>query len=234
MLKRFLFPLLLLAACDVPTTSSQQVVQRAPAGPTMSASQARQVFARVRSVVEPVAERECRARIASGNCDFKIGIDSDPDAQPNAYQTRDKTGRPLIIFTSTILPTFSNADEIAFVMGHEAAHHIQGHLDRQQRDAAAGAIILAGIAAATGGNTAVVQQALDTGAYVGSRSYSKEYELEADRLGTVITARAGYNPNTGLQYFFRLPDPGDQFLGTHPPNRNRIAAVQKTIQDNGF
>ena len=232
-MKRWLIPLFFLAACDVPTETAQPV-ERAATGATYSAPQAQRAFAQVRAVVEPVAERECKARVQGGNCDFKIGIGDDPEAPPNAYQTRDSNGRPLIIFTQAILPTFSNTHEIAFVMGHEAAHHIQGHLDRQSRDAAAGAIILAGIAAAAGGNSALVQQALDTGAFVGARSYSKEYELEADRLGTVITARAGYDPNRGLQYFFRLPDPGDRFLGSHPPNNDRITAVKKVIADNNF
>ncbi len=69
---------------------------------------------------------------------------------------------------------------------------------------------------------------MEVGAVVGSRAYSKEYELEADRLGTIITHLAGYDPLAGVEYFSRIPDPGNQFLGTHPPNRQRIELVKKT------
>ena len=57
---------------------------------------------------------------------------------------------------------------------------------------------------------------------------SKEFELEADALGTIITSRAGYQPVVGAQFFNRIPDPGNRFLGTHPPNSQRIATVERT------
>ena len=63
-----------------------------------------------------------------------------------------------------------------------------------------------------------VDEATKLGAQVGARSYSKDFELEADALGTVITHRAGFSPLKGAAFFTRIPDPGDRFLGTHPPN----------------
>jgi predicted Zn-dependent protease len=62
---------------------------------------------------------------------------------------------------------------------------------------------------------------------VGARSYSKNFELEADALGTVITHNAGYNPVRGAEFFSQLPDPGNRFLGTHPPNAQRIETVRR-------
>ena len=66
------------------------------------------------------------------------------------------------------------------------------------------------------------------GAVVGVRTYSKDFELEADRLGTIITARAGYDPVLGSAFFNRIPDPGDRFLGTHPANADRVRIVRET------
>jgi len=89
---------------------------------------------------------------------------------------------------------------------------------------------LGGILAAVVGadpNTAGTFQNL--GANVGARTYSKDYELEADALGTIIAYRAGYNPAVGARFFTRIPDPGNQFLGTHPPNKSRIQTVRKTL-----
>jgi len=114
------------------------------------------------------------------------------------------------------------------VLGHEAAHHIAGHLARQQQNATLGAAVFGALAARTGAGTSGVQSAQELGAVVGARSYSKAFELEADQLGTILTARSGYDPVRGADYFTRIPDPGNRFLGTHPPNAQRIAIVQET------
>lgn len=177
--------------------------------------------------VEPVAERECRARTPRSNCDFRIVVDDRPGQPPNAYQTLDRNGQPILAFTLPLIAQVRNQDELAFVMGHEAAHHISGHIPRQQQNAAAGAILLGGLAAITGASQTVVDQAVDIGAGVGARSYSKNFELEADALGTVISHKAGYNPVRGAEFFNQLPDPGNRFLGTHPPNAQRIETVRR-------
>lgn len=236
-MRRALILVLALAGCDVATSPvgpTVQPVRPVSSGPALSAGAAAVAFDQVSRVMEPVAERSCRQYTEGASCDFQIRLNPDPKAPPNAYQSLDKQGRPVITFTKAILPTFRNRDEIAFVMGHEAAHHIRGHLQRQQRDTLVGAVLLGGIAAAVGVDASGVQQAQRVGASVGARSYSKAYELEADELGTLITARAGYSPRKGVEYFYRLPDPGDRFLGTHPPNNDRINVVQATISRHGL
>ena len=107
--------------------------------------------------------------------------------------------------------------ELAFVLGHETAHHIAGHIERQQQNAVAGAVIFAGLATLTGAATPMrFGRRKKLGAQVGARTYSKDFELEADALGTIITAKAGYNPIRGAEFFTRIPDPGDK-LPWHPP-----------------
>jgi len=197
-----------------------------PAATTPTRAQVDQ-FISVVQRVEPVAERECRARAPGQNCDFRIVVDDRPGQPPNAYQTLDKSGQPILAFTLPLIAQVRNRDELAFVMGHEAAHHISGHIPRQQQNAAAGAILLGGLAAITGASQTMVDQAVDIGAGVGARSYSKNFELEADGLGTIITHRAGYNPVKGAEYFTQIPDPGNRFLGTHPPNAQRIETVRR-------
>ncbi|NBD30556.1 MAG: M48 family metalloprotease [Alphaproteobacteria bacterium] len=181
-------------------------------------------FVEVIDRVEPVAEAECRRATPGRNCDFLIVVDDRVDQPANAFQTIDRTGRPVIGFTVALIADARNRDELAFVMAHEAAHHIAGHIERQQRNATLGAIVFGQLAGATGSDVGVAQE---LGAALGARSYSKEFELEADRLGTIIAARAGFDPLRGAAFFFRVPDPGDMFLGTHPANADRIAAVQQ-------
>lgn len=226
--------LIFAAACDsVVTTSAPTSTGPSPAvrdvpDQLRTRDQTGRAFARVVAQVEPVAERECRARTSGVNCDFRILVDDRPNLPANAFQTLDENQRPILVFTLALLDEARNADEIAFVMGHEAAHHVAGHIARQKQNAAAGAVIFGGLASITGGDPGAIESAQRIGAQVGARSYSKDFELEADALGTVITARAGYDPVRGSEFFNRIPDPGDQFLGTHPPNAKRLETVRQT------
>ena len=211
-----------LAGCDVVVTTPSGTPTATPVSspvaeiPRDQRGMAR-AFVDVVNRLEPVAERECRRRAPSLNCDFLIVVDDRAGQPANAFQTVDETGRPIIAFTIALIADARNTDEIAFVMAHEAAHHIENHLEQQRRNATLGAVVFGQLAGVTGGDSDV-----------GARTYSKDFELEADRLGTIIAARAGYDPLRGVEFFFRVPDPGDQFLGTHPPNAQRVEIVRQT------
>jgi Zn-dependent protease with chaperone function len=190
--------------------------------------QAVQNFAAVIARVEPLAEAECRRQAWAQNCDFQIGVDMDMASPPNAYQMLGENGRPQIIFTISLIAEARNSDELAFVLGHEAAHHIEGHLAQSEQEAINGAILGGIFASATGADRTTVERAQQFGARVGALRFSKAHELEADRLGTMIAYRAGYDPVLGAQFFSRLPDPGDGFLNSHPANAERQAIVAQT------
>lgn len=221
-----------LGACTVETADApasqpaptQTSAAATTAPPKVSSRTAVANFKAVVAQVEPVAERECRARAPDLNCDFRIVVDERTNLPPNAFQTLDRSGRPILGFTIALIADARNRDEVAFVMGHEAAHHIEKHLAKQQQTAIGGAILGGIIAASVGLDVNAGQQ---LGGTVGARAYSKNNELEADALGTVIARRAGYNPVRGAAFFTRIPDPGDRFLGTHPPNASRIETVRK-------
>lgn len=229
---------LTLTACTVapiptggPTTAPTPATAPAPTTRSQAETRGRaaaQQFVAVVDAVEPVAEAECRRLNPRANCDFKIVVDDRVGQPPNAFQTVDRSGRPILAFNLALILSAQNADELAFVMGHEAAHHIQGHLQQTQANAQAGAVIFSGLAALTGADDTVIRSAQQIGATVGARSYSKEFELDADRLGTIITKRAGYNPVRGAEFFARIPDPGNRFLGSHPPNAARVDIVRRT------
>ncbi|MHC0053396.1 M48 family metalloprotease [Actibacterium sp. D379-3] len=215
---------LTLAGC-VTTTTAPPVTMSQPAGPQLSPDVAARNFVTVVNRVEPVAERECVARTGGQNCNFTIAVDDRPGQPANAYQSLDANGRPVITFTRALIEDARNPDELAFIMGHESAHHIEAHIPKQQQTALAGALIFGAVAAVGG----VGEQGKDTaqriGATLGSRVFSQDMELEADALGTVIASHAGYDPLIGAQYFARIPDPGNSFLGTHPPNAQRQRVV---------
>ncbi len=187
-------------------------------------------FLTVVSRVEPVAESYCRSRGVAQNCDFRIVIDDRPGQPPNAFQTLDKFNRPVIGFTLALIADARNQDELAFVLGHEASHHIEGHIPKRQDQALSGALLAGVLAQANGLTAEEVIKAQNLGAEVAARSYSKDFELEADALGAEIALAAGYDPVRGTGFFDRLPDPGDRFLGSHPPNAARKAVVVATVR----
>lgn len=207
-------------------SASPAVVGAAP--PPVSRQAAIANFSAAVRRVEPTAERICRQRSPQLNCDFLIQVDPNPREPANAFQTLDRTGRPVVIFTQALIQDARNQDEIAFVIGHETAHHIRNHIAQQRQSATAGAVIGGVLGSLTGASAGVVDELARAGALAGARRFSKEHELEADALGTIITHAAGYDPVRGAAFFSRIPDPGDRFLGTHPPNAQRIETVRRT------
>lgn len=224
-----------LAGCvsvaPMPPQPQPQVAAPAPtpSGALLPIETAARNFVTVIGRVEPVAERACRAQGRIPNCDFQIVVDDRPGQPPNAFQTVDDAGRPILGFTLALIADARSPDELAFVLGHEAAHHIAGHLPRQQDTALAGALVAGILAQVSGAGAEAVSAAQDIGASVGARQYSKAFELEADSLGTEIAYVAGYDPIKGAAFFDRLPDPGDKFLGTHPANAQRKQTVAAAV-----
>lgn len=233
-----LFLTVLLAGCGttyaVPEASGGPSVAPATApaaapGPTRT----RTDFARVAARVEPAAERMCRQErpdLAADACDFRIRIDG--KMEPNAYADVGEDGRPQITFAASLLPLMDSDDEIAFVLSHEAGHHIAGHIAKQAQQRAVGTM-LGGLAAAVGAayglaSDETMQDAMQLGGELGARSYSQTYELEADTLGAYIAARAGYDPERGAE-FFQQPQiasaGGLPILTSHPGSAQREATV---------
>ncbi len=211
-----------------PKQTSHQKITTASVLPPVNQSGSERSFMEVVHQMEPIAERECRARTRGENCNFKIVVDNRPDRRPNAHQTLDKHGRPVITFSLSLIKEARNQHELASILGHEVAHHILGHIAKTSETALEGAVNGGLLAADLGAGAADVKRAQSRGKFIGERQFSKKFELEADALGTIITARSGYDPLIGVMYFTRIPDPGNRYLGSHPPNAKRIAIVRRT------
>ncbi len=223
----------LLAALALQACVETAPLPLAPAAPAPAAitGSAAERFVAVSNRVEPVAEALCRSlRRGPANCDIQIAVDDRPGQEPNAFQTIDRSGRPWVVFTLALIELARTPDELAFVMGHEAAHHIAGHIPRREESARTGAILAGVLAAASGLSPEEVRQAQGIGASIGAQRYSQEFELEADALGAEIALRAGFDPVKGAGFFDRLPDPGKGFLNTHPPNAMRKQVVAETVR----
>ncbi|MGP9791962.1 M48 family metalloprotease [Roseinatronobacter sp. NSM] len=220
--------ILLLSACQMAPVVMAPPQQAATAqGPAVTRAQFGAVVARMR----PVATQVCRERSPQLDCNFNVILDDRPGQPPNAFHTRDENGRPIIAFTEALLRDLRSADEIALIFGHEAAHHIADHLPRMQNQAMTGAILGGLVATLSGADQTTTQRIVNASATVGARRYSKAFELEADRIGAYIAARGRYDPLAAADLFRRIPDPGNQFLGTHPPNGERLREIERTVAD---
>ncbi len=216
----------LLAAC-VETTGPAPVQKKPAPTVTRSAQSGLAAFNRVSRRIEPVAERSCRAIHKNAGpkfCDFVIKVHNDPKQPANAFQSIGKDGRPVLTFNINMIRSIQNDNEIAFILGHETGHQIATHLTKTQQNQIAGAMLGGILAAAVGAD---IQSAADLGGLFGARSYSKNYELQADRIGTYIADRAGYNPVIGAKSFNRTSG-SNAFLSTHPPSQDRINTVNQT------
>jgi len=207
----------------------------APAPPSQPVSERAQraaaSFIEVVDRVEPVAERICVQQAPDLNCDFQVLVESDPRAGVNAFQTVGARGEPLIIFTIGLIAVAQNSDELAFTLGHEAGHHIARHLDQRRVQAASGARVFGELARQQGADARAISEAQQIGSLVASRRFTQAAELEADALGAAIALSAGFDPLRGAAFFERIPDPAGAFLSTHPPNRDRIATVRRTVAE---
>ena len=209
----------ILAGCTAPIMAPDPAQSLAP-------DTAVRNFIAVIDEVEPMAEQLCLDVNPRRNCDFVIAVDDDPNAPANAFQTEAGDGTPLIIFTLSLIAEAQNRDELAFILGHEAGHHILSHIAQTERTATMGAILAGILATRSGLDAQAVDRAVQLGGGVAARAYSKDYEFQADLIGTRIAFAAGYDPVLGAKFFDRIPDPGNRFLGSHPGNNDRQALVK--------
>lgn len=166
------------------------------------------------------------------NAEWEFVVFEDPT--PNAFAL---PGGKVGIHSGLFQITKDDAG-LAAVVGHEVAHVVARHSgERLSQNAVAGAVVAgAGIALNRDGRDgALPTAALGGAALVATRGFSRQQELEADKLGALFMARAGYDPreSVGLWRRFgewrqqsgqggRMP----QFLSTHPLDEKRIAELQ--------
>lgn len=104
-----------------------------------------------------------------------------------------------IFITRGLYGELRNEAELAAVFGHEIAHVQQRHhlklIQKSAQVALVGNVLQSVIAKQTGNDTgAIMRNVIGNGAEVVARSLDKDSEYEADRIGMVLTARAGYDP----------------------------------------
>lgn len=145
-----------------------------------------------------------------------------------------------VVFYDGILPMTKTEAGIAVVMGHEIAHAVAKHSNERlsqqlvlQYGGALTDVLLSN-------QSEITRVGLNTlygiGAQVGVMlPYSRKQEYEADRLGLIFMAMAGYNPNEAVAFWERMAANGSnsvvEFMSTHPTDANRIAKMKEIIPE---
>lgn len=158
------------------------------------------------------------------------------DKEPNAFCMPG--GK--IVVNEGILPYTQTEEGLAIVLGHEVGHAVAKHSAErlsQQMVASYGGKILNGVLADKSAATqALAQQVYGLGAQYGVMlPYSRKNESEADHLGLVFAAMAGYNPEAAIGFWQRMAAGGAQkipeFMSTHPSDVSRINNIKKLIPE---
>lgn len=149
-------------------------------------------------------------------------------------------GGKVAVFTG-LLPVTKTEGGLAAVIGHEVAHAIAQHSAErvsQTMLAQAGGVAV-GVATANKdkGTQAVINQLYGIGGQLTLLKYSRNQEAEADRMGMIFMAMAGYNPNEAIDFWQRMSQAKEgggappEFLSTHPSDASRINNIKRLIPE---
>ena len=142
----------------------------------------------------------------------------------------------LIVVYEGILPVTQDEASLAIVLGHEIAHAVARHSAeqmstqmKQQQVLQVGAAV-AGMLGMGTNTTSLIGAVVANGFNFKNLSYSRSHESEADHMGLIFAALAGYDPQTAITFWQRMAaqssNKTSEFLSDHPSDETRIRQIQ--------
>jgi predicted Zn-dependent protease len=183
---------------------------------------------RVRNTLEEIGYR-LTSRVANELRSFHFECFLAPE--PNAFAL---PGGFIFASRSILELCRWNSDEIAFLLGHEMAHVIRGHtIERIVTNSA-----ISTVSRATPMRGVLGGWLQTVGVRFLETAYSRDQELEADRLGVRLATAAGYGAEGATQLLSRLAklkEPSDplklgEYFSTHPSSEVRIKSIRHFLQ----
>ncbi len=146
-------------------------------------------------------------------------------------------GGKVAVYTG-LLKVAPSDDLLATVISHEVAHALARHAGERMSQDLLVQVTGAGLSAGLGGQSELmrkgVMQAFGLGSQVGVLlPYSRKQEEEADHIGVILMAKAGYDPRAALDFWRKMmeatKDQGKppELLSTHPSDERRLAKIEK-------
>ncbi len=145
-----------------------------------------------------------------------------------------------VAFYTGILPICQDENGMAVVMGHEVAHAIANHGRERMSQQMLSQVGAGTLSALMGSNPTagkqLLMQAVGAGSAIGMLKFSRQDETEADHLGLVFLAMAGYDPNQAPIFWERMSKLGSgsstpEFLRTHPSDNQRIKDLKAAMPE---
>lgn len=147
-------------------------------------------------------------------------------------------GGKVVVYTG-ILPVTQDEKSLAVVMGHEIAHAIAQHGNERMSNALM--LQLGGAALSTALQTKpqlthdIFMQSFGITSQLGMLKYSRSHESEADKMGVIFAAMAGYDPRAAITFWERMSQTGGQkppeILSTHPSDETRVNDLKGYMKD---
>ncbi|WLD24856.1 M48 family metallopeptidase [Flavobacterium dauae] len=161
--------------------------------------------------------------------------------QDNTVNAWCMPGGKIVVYTGLMKIAQGEAG-LATVMGHEVAHALANHGQQRMSAGLLQQLVGAGVAVGTSEmNMSKETQELAMGAYgagsnvFGMMPFSRKHESEADRIGLILMAIAGYNPDNATSFWQRMSAQSGsktpELLSTHPSDQTRIANIKKLIPE---
>jgi predicted Zn-dependent protease len=171
---------------------------------------------------------------AAKNFDWEVSVVQSPEV--NAFCL---PGGKIVVYTG-ILPYTQNEAGLAAVLGHEMAHAVARHGSQRLLRSSLAQTFMMGAAASISlsdmdyNQRRTAMAALGAGATYGViLPFSREHESEADRMGLLYMARAGYDPHEAITFWQRMNQTGGrqppEFASTHPSNTTRIRELEEFL-----
>ncbi len=146
-----------------------------------------------------------------------------------------------IVVYEGILPITQDEASLAIVLGHEIAHAVAKHSAEQMSKSSrsqTGLQIGSGILSAIGVDAGIASAATSIasqGLQLMNLKYSRDNESEADYMGLIFAAMAGYDPNVAISFWQRMAAGGGSgtpaFLSSPPSDEKRISDIQKHLPE---
>lgn len=168
-------------------------------------------------------------RDVSGENDFQWEFIVFEDATQNAFCL---PGGKVAVY-SGLIRTMKNEAELACVVAHEVAHALARHAG--ERISWSMLQSIGGLAVSIGFNNETINSIYGTGTQLGVMlPFSRSNEYEADRIGLILMARAGYDPNAAVHFWERFSQGKTAswtgtITSTHPCDADRIANFRKNL-----
>ena len=136
-----------------------------------------------------------------------------------------------VAFYTGILPVCKDELGVAVVMGHEVAHAIANHGRERMSQQMVAQVGVQSLGALMGQNPTLgnelFMQAVGAGTGLGMLKFSRQHESEADKMGLIFMAMAGYDPQEAPRFWERMAalsqgQEPPEFLSTHPSSETRV------------